>query len=161
MLNAAMTFAEALNDANRAEKVADIKSKLEASIGEIVQHQNLLERKLTEQLEDIARRRAELDELERSSIENMLATDKEQRTEVGASLESFLLSSKQVSQTCTCSHRTSFDGVKGDSKAEEKVDDSCKGTSFHASCTVIAPVILYCSPHTFSRTRTGLLGQDE
>ena len=91
MLSAAITFAEALKDSKRAEKVAEIKTQLEASIEEIVQHQNLLERKLTDQFEDIARRRAELDELERSSIEEMLATDKKQRTEVGSAFESFLV----------------------------------------------------------------------
>lgn len=45
------------------EKVTEIKAYLETSIEEIVQHQNLLERKLTDQCKDIARRRAELDEL--------------------------------------------------------------------------------------------------
>lgn len=48
----------------------------------------VLECKLTGQLEDIARRRAEL-ELERSSIEDMLATDKKQRAEVGSAFESY------------------------------------------------------------------------
>ena len=97
MLSAAITFAEALDDSRRAEKVADIKAQLEASIEEIVQHQNLLQRKLTDQLEDIARRRSELDELENSSIEEMLAMDKKQRTEVGSTFEGFLLGSQQVS----------------------------------------------------------------
>ncbi|KAL8901597.1 MAG: hypothetical protein Q9207_005124 [Kuettlingeria erythrocarpa] len=64
MLSAAITFAEALKDNERAEKVFTIRTQLKASVEEIVQHQNLLKRKLTAQLEDIARRRAELDELE-------------------------------------------------------------------------------------------------
>ncbi|KAK3172110.1 hypothetical protein OEA41_004195 [Lepraria neglecta] len=124
MLSAAITFAEALNDSKRAEKIAEIKTQLEASIEEIVQHQNLLERKLTDQFEDIARRRAELDELERSSIEEMLAVDKKQRTEVGSAFESFLVSYQRISNPCTCSHTPSFDGAKTDSKAEENIESS-------------------------------------
>lgn len=118
MLSAAITFAEALKDSTRAEKVLEIRTQLEASIEEIVQHQNLLERKLTAQFEDIARRRAELDELEKSSIEEMLATDKKQRTEVGSTFECFLIGSQQVSNPCACSHAPSFDRMKVDTKVE-------------------------------------------
>ena len=125
MLSTAITFTEALDDSKRAEKVAEIKTQLQASIEEIVQHQNLLEHKLTDQFEDIAHRRAELDELERSSIEEMLATDKEQRTEVGSTLESVLVGSHQVSNPCACSHIPSLDGAKADSKAEEN-NESCR-----------------------------------
>ena len=102
----------------------EIKTQLEASIEEILQHQYLLERKLKDQLEDIARRRAELDELERLSIEEMLATDKKQRTEVGSAFESFLVGSQQISSPCACSHTASFDGAKADSGAEEHIDNS-------------------------------------
>ena len=119
MLGAAITFAEAHNDSKRAERVTEIKRRLEASVEEIVQHQNLLERKLTDQLEDLARRRAELDELERSSIEEMLATDQEQRTEIGSAFESFLVGSEQVSNPCACDHTRSLGTSKTDSEAGE------------------------------------------
>ena len=121
MLSAAITFAEALNDSKRAERVVEIKVLLEASIEEIVQHQNLLERKLTDQLEDIARRRAELDELEKRSVEEMLATDKRQRADIGSALESFLISSGQVSDPCACGHIPSLDKSKADSEAGENM----------------------------------------
>ncbi|KAL8852484.1 MAG: hypothetical protein Q9221_002608 [Calogaya cf. arnoldii] len=97
MLKAAVTFTEALNDSARAEKIREIQTHLEASIEEIIQHQNLLERKLTDQFQDIARRRAELDELERSCIQEMLATDEQQRSEVGSALENSLIGTTQVS----------------------------------------------------------------
>ncbi|KAK4691661.1 hypothetical protein P7C71_g5383, partial [Lecanoromycetidae sp. Uapishka_2] len=127
MLSAAITFAEVLRDSKRAEKVAEIKTKLEASIEEIVHHQNLLERKLMDQFEDIARRRAELDELERSSIEEMLATDKKQRTEVASAFETILVGSQLVSTFCGCSHTPSFDGTKADSKVEGNIDSNWIG----------------------------------
>ena len=124
MLHAAESFAEALDDSKRAEKLVEIKSQLEASMEKIVQHQYLLERKLRDQLEDIARRRAELDELERLSIEEMLAADKKQRTEVGSAFESFLIGSQQISSPCACSHTLSCDGAKADSEAEEHIENS-------------------------------------
>lgn len=124
MLSAAITFAEALNDPKRAERIAAIKTQLDASVKEIVQHQNLLERKLTDQLEDIARRRAELDELERSSIEQMLATDKNQRTEIGSAFESFLASFQQVSSPCVDDPTSSSDRAKADSEAGEGLEIS-------------------------------------
>lgn len=132
ILSSAITFAEALNDSKRADKIAEIKTQLEASIEEIVQHQNLLECKLTGQFEDIARRRAELDELERSSIEEMLETDEKQRTEVGSAFESFLVGSQQVSNPCACSHTPSFDGAKADPKAEENIESSWIGMFLYA-----------------------------
>ncbi|KAL8718239.1 MAG: hypothetical protein Q9225_004597 [Loekoesia sp. 1 TL-2023] len=124
MLSAATTFAEALNDSTRAEKIAEIKKQLEASIREIVQHQNLLERKLTDQLKEIARRRAELDKLERSSIEEMLAVDKKQRNEVGTAFESVLVGSRQVSNPCACNCASSVDGPKADLEGGENVKSS-------------------------------------
>ncbi|KAI4285995.1 MAG: hypothetical protein L6R38_000222 [Xanthoria sp. 2 TBL-2021] len=124
MLNAAINFAEALKDSKRAEKVLEIRTQLEASVEEVVQHQNLLERKLTAQFADIACRRAELDELERSSIEEMLATDKKQRTEVGSAFEDFLIGSQQISNPCACSHTPNFDRAKMDSKVEENTESS-------------------------------------
>ena len=130
MIYAAMTFAEALNDPKRVERVEEIKTQLEASIDEIVQHQNLLECKLKEQLEEIAHRRAELEELERSSIEEMLATDKQQRTVVGSALESFLIGSQQISNPCACNHTPSFDEAKAGSEAEDNIESSGTGM-FH------------------------------
>ncbi|KAL8769626.1 MAG: hypothetical protein Q9209_004423 [Squamulea sp. 1 TL-2023] len=123
MLIAATTFTEALNDCKRSERLSEIKTQLEASIDEIVQHQNLLERKLTEQLDDIARRRAELDALEKSSIEEMLTTDKRQRNDVGSVLETFLVGSQQVPDPGACSTPASEQG-KRHAEAEGEGGDS-------------------------------------
>ncbi|KAL8990380.1 MAG: hypothetical protein Q9177_000955 [Variospora cf. flavescens] len=125
MLSAAIDFAEALKDSKRAERVLKIKTQLEASVQEVVQHQNLLECKLTAQFEDIARRRAELDELERSSLEEMLERDEKQRTEVGSAFEGFL-GFQQISNSCACSHTANFDVTKTEFKVEENSESSCK-----------------------------------
>ena len=134
MLSAAITFANALNDPKRAEKVAEIKMQLEARIKEIVQNQNLLECKLTGQLKDIAHQRAELDELERSSIEDMLATDKKQRAEVGSALESFFAGSQPGSNPCACGHTPNVDGPEAESETKENIGNSRIG---------IFPIVLF------------------
>ena len=162
MLSAAITFAEALKDSKRAEKVAEIRMQLEASIEEIVQHQNLLERKLTGQFEDIARRRAELDELERSSIEEMLATDKKQRTEVGSAFESILVSSKLVSNPCACSHTPSSDGTKADSKVEENIESSWIGMFLYPNFFCFkSPLFLHLFLHSLEHELKPLAGINE
>lgn len=124
MLSAAITFTEALNDFRLAKNITEIKVQLEASIEEIVQHQNLLERKLTDQLEAVARRRAQLDELERSFIEEMLAVDKKQRAEVGATIENVLVGYRQISKPCVCNCAPSLEGLKADSEAGENVKNT-------------------------------------
>ena len=108
-----------------------IKAQLEAKLEEIVQHQNLLERKLTDQLEDITRQRTELDELERSSIEEMLKMDKQQRDDVGSSLESFLAGPQLATNMCTCGHLQNIDSREKGTVAEAKVEDSSSGALQH------------------------------
>ena len=161
MLHAAISFAEALNDSKRAEKIAEIKTLLEASIEEIVQHQNLLECKLTDQLEDIARRRAELDELESSSIEEMLATDKEQRVKASSALESVLVGSQQVSNPCPCSHVPSFDGPKVDSEAGESITFSGRGMFPYSSFSLQVPSVPRSIPKSPCRSRTEISRRGE
>ncbi|KAL8975309.1 MAG: hypothetical protein Q9197_000477 [Variospora fuerteventurae] len=135
MLSAAIDFAEALKDSKRAERVVKIRTQLEASVQEVVQHQNLLECKLTAQFEDIARRRAELDELERSSIEEMLETDKKQRTEVGSAFEG-VLGFQQISNSCACSHTANFDVTKTEFKAEESSGSSWRAQEAEPSANI-------------------------
>ena len=115
------------NDSGRAEKIAEIKHQLESSIDEIIQHQTLLERKLTDQLEEIARRRAELDELEKSSIEEMLAVDKKQRAQIGIAFESVLVGVPQVSNTCACNCAPGFDAPESDPEAQNNIKSSGNG----------------------------------
>ena len=132
MLGVAVTFLEVFNDSKRAEKITEIKVQLGANLQDIVRHQNLLERKFGDQLEDIARQRARLDSLERSTIEEMLATDMKQRTEVGSALESFLTSCLQASGPCACSHTSKFEEAMGDSDAGEIMESNLIGTCLYA-----------------------------
>lgn len=132
LLNGAIIFAEALNDLKRAEKIADIKQQLEASVEEIVQHQNLLERKLTDQLEDIARRKAELAELEKSSIEEMLTTDEQQRTKVGLALE------RMISGVFACDDPLESDAAHPTSGADDKSDNSETSKLFFCASEILS-----------------------
>ena len=94
MLEAAVEFTKSLRDSERMRRLEDIKSQLETGIQKIVQHQTLLEHRLGIQLESIGRQRANLDELKKSSIEEVLAKDSKQCSEVGSALEDFLVRSQ-------------------------------------------------------------------
>ena len=122
MLDAAVVFTEVFKDSNRAEKISAIRTRLDSEMNEIVQHQHLLECKLTDQLADIARRRAELDALERSSIEEMLEADKKQRAEVGSAFENFLIGPPQVPIPCRCTEALAIDELNVESEAEDEND---------------------------------------
>lgn len=119
MLSAAITFTSVLNDSVRTARLIELKVQLEASIEEIVQNQRLLERKLTDQLQEINCRRAELDQLERSTIEEMLSTDREQRAEIGSALDRIMLGSDKISNAPCCKHAP-LDETKMDYDSEEE-----------------------------------------
>ena len=89
MLDAAITFAHTLRDTARAKQIKKAKSQLTLSIYQVTWYQRLLARNFKPIFASIAHRRTELDELEASSIEEMVATEKQQRALVGDALERF------------------------------------------------------------------------
>lgn len=135
MLSAALAFTEALKDIERTEKIARPLSQLITHLETIEQHQNLLGCRLRDQLEEIACRRAELDNLERSSIEEMRAIDEEKRNDVGSTIEDFFINAYQRHTTCTCDHASKGSGTG--SEAEEDTDDDEDGTIISAFAAII------------------------
>jgi hypothetical protein len=119
MVDAAVIFAQALKDATRATAIENIKDQLSVVIEDIEQHQTLLERKLSDQLEDLARRRAEIDELERQAVEDMLSNDMSHRYTAGSAVEDFLIV-LQASHTCTPAKTT--EQVDGNADPESEMD---------------------------------------
>ena len=90
MLGAAETFANLLYDESRVMQLENMKTEVNTRITAIEDNQTLMRRKLTEQLEDIARRRAELDRLEEVCIEDYRGTDEKRRIEAGVAIEAYL-----------------------------------------------------------------------
>ena len=132
MLSAAITFTSVLNDSVRTARLIHLKGQLEASVEEIIQNQRLLERKLTDQLQAINRRRAELDERERSTIDEMLSADREQRAEIGSALNRTMLRSEQVSNVLCCKHAPRYDEADMGSGTEEGSQNSKTGIYPHS-----------------------------
>ena len=97
MLHAACFFAEALNDTMRMARIEGIKEQLTMSIHGIVHHQSLLKRKLSGKLEDLAKKKAEIEELERLEMEDMLQNDKIKRIEAGAVIENVIADLQRAS----------------------------------------------------------------
>lgn len=90
MLGAAETFANLLYDESRVMQLEQMKTELNTRMNAIEGNQTLMRCKLTEQLEDIARRRAELDRLEKAFIEDYRGTDEKRRIEAGVAIEVYL-----------------------------------------------------------------------
>ncbi|KAL9009721.1 MAG: hypothetical protein Q9173_005280 [Seirophora scorigena] len=141
ILGAAVSLAEALDGSEQAQKIARIKEQAENCMQEITQHQSLLERKLTDQLEDLSRRRAELDEVERLYRAEVAASSRKKRTEVGSTLEAVFNGCQRVYPTCGCIHGRCTD------RHEKKVDmkGNQKPDSTIGLCTKSAPTVSHPS----------------
>ncbi|KAL8668682.1 MAG: hypothetical protein Q9168_006703 [Polycauliona sp. 1 TL-2023] len=118
MVSTAIDFTEALKDTKRAEEIIKLRRQLELSIEQIEEHQTSLEQHITVLFKEIACRRAELDELERTGIRDMLAADKQHRTEVGSDLETFL-DSLPAKSTADASSDSCLEGEDVCTKVEE------------------------------------------
>ena len=127
MVTTAVSFAEALNDDKRAAKIEKIKQRLSAKIGDIVQHQTLLERKLSDELEDLGRRRAEIDASERQAIDDVLKMDKAQRAEAGLAVENILSNVLEGPRFCTCAQDSATESPEDDVKPENYSDAFLEG----------------------------------
>ena len=125
MVDAAIAFTQALKDTERTAHIETIRKELAVVIQDIVQHQTLLERKLSDQLKDFATRRAEIDELERLAIESMLENDKANRTSAGSAIEDLLAGINKASFTYILERDSLREYRKGSSEAIEgaMIDD--------------------------------------
>ena len=120
MLGAAETFAYMLCDEPKVIELRQIKTELNESIKEIEGKQTLTRRELMERLDNIARSRAELDQLEKACVEGFRATDEKLRTDAGAKIEAYLDNPQKSSKS---------------SDEAEKVEDSDVLESLHAPNT--------------------------
>ncbi len=122
MLSSALAFANALGCYDRAEKIANLKAELETCVADIREHHDLLQHRLSVQLEDIARQRAEIAQREQSVIEEALGVDKNQRAEAGVILEGFF-SGWHLDTISRASHeKRSWDEANSGSITENNID---------------------------------------
>lgn len=118
MLDAAIDYATALQDTSRATAIQNIRRKLSNSIEEIINHQHLLECRYLPRFEEIATKRAELDAREQEVIEGMLAEDKQQREEVGTTLEASLFDDGLVTVPSIDADDLSFESQSSQQEGE-------------------------------------------
>lgn len=82
----AQVLTQLLDDDVRARRIEDIHRELQSSIGEMQRNKDLLEVRLSDGLKGLARRRAELDMIEQTLVDDMLREDRENQRFVGAGL---------------------------------------------------------------------------
>jgi hypothetical protein len=119
MLDTATNFTQALKDTERTAYIRTIRKELAVEIKAIVQNQVLLERKLSDQSKDFARRRAEIDGLERLAIEDMINNDKAHRFSSGSVIENFLTGLSEVLNTYSSERSSLQEYRKASSEVEE------------------------------------------
>lgn len=102
-------FATLLENDTCIHAVSRLRRETTLAFAELARNKDLLECRLTEQLKDIANRRAELDRLERQAIESMLKENKDYERLAGAALEDAMASLDNVAQSMTTSEETCSD----------------------------------------------------
>ncbi|KAJ5809736.1 uncharacterized protein N7503_001954 [Penicillium pulvis] len=87
----AQLFLETLEDVFRSEKVSVLRRELKSAVEELRRNKDLLEGNLRTQLEEIHKKRAELDACEKDAIESMGHEDLRCQNDIGKGLESIVL----------------------------------------------------------------------
>ena len=81
-----------------APTIARLRRETDATVEELKRNKDLLESRLADSLKKIAAKRAELDQLERTAMEDMLKEDKEYQQMAGNNLEDSIAASETVVQ---------------------------------------------------------------
>lgn len=102
LLDDANDLTKMLNDIERSSRIETVKDRLQSSIDDMVRNKHLLEEKLIDELQVIAKRRAELDYLGRAAVDNMRTSDEEYITLVGSALESVVMRLDTEPYDATC-----------------------------------------------------------
>ena len=104
MLHAAHDFALALKDTARAALIKRIKEQLAASINILVQGQDLLQHKVSGQLEVTAKGRTELASLEKLCTTNGMGYERPQRTEAASAIRDVITDPQRDSSPRSSNH---------------------------------------------------------
>ena len=128
MLGAAGDFANMLSDESRMIHIQQLRTEIDRRLKSIGQSQTKLQHSLTEELSEIAHRRAELSKLEKERIEAFRATDEQHRNEAGAAIQSYLEKSQKK-------NAASF----AKSEKEEEEEDSDEAEQGESSGSMRAP----------------------
>lgn len=86
MIHSAARFAKVLRDLTREQQLEDMHHELEGKIRALELNKNFLERKLEQEMQEIARQRSELDEREKGAVVTMLREDKDYSSLIGVLL---------------------------------------------------------------------------
>lgn len=121
-----MTDAEQLttlldNDAC-VQILSQMRREVKSIVDELGRNKDLLESRLAEQLKDIACRRAELDQLEREAVEELIREDKDYQDLAGANLEETIVTPKNTVPSLMVSQNET--GSEADDADSESFDEA-------------------------------------
>lgn len=93
LLSGAIALTRVFQDEARTKQIWMVREQLKTSVDTIEKNCKVLSAKMASELEPIAKKRAELDQLEKHTIERILEDDKRRRFTVGYALEATLFES--------------------------------------------------------------------
>lgn len=96
LLENAVMLAKMLKDSERAGQLEEIRNRLRSSVHGISRNQLLLERKLSDELRMLAKRRATLEARETDAVRDMKISDEENRASAGLLLDNFIAQFQKV-----------------------------------------------------------------
>jgi len=97
MIESAASLTTVLKDALRTRKIRLIQKEVRVRLEELKRAQNELETSMSEELTEVAHRRASSDKVEKKEIEPMFNEGSQNRLRLGSALDEFLIQC----QTCT------------------------------------------------------------
>lgn len=100
MLQAASSFAKTLDDTVRAVQIQEIKEQMATIVDDFVGRQRIQHHKTFHQLEHVARRRTEIDDLERLGLEDLRKHDELLRIEADSAVQNIIAGLQHVPRPC-------------------------------------------------------------
>ncbi|KAK5019734.1 hypothetical protein BJ546DRAFT_1057918 [Cryomyces antarcticus] len=102
------SLAKLLQEDTCAKTLSRLRRETQLSVDELKRNKDLLESRLAETVKKIAAQRAQLEQLERTAMEDMLREDKEYQTFAGANLEQTIISPETVVQSVATTENETF-----------------------------------------------------
>ena len=120
------SLARLLQDDSCIRTLSRLRRETQLTIGELKRNKDLLESALVETFKKIAAQRADLDQLERIAVEDMLRKDKDYQIVVGTNLQQAIMSPETIVQSVatTDTETTSEVDVDADSADGQDVDQT-------------------------------------
>lgn len=121
------SLARLLHDVSCTRTISRLRRETQLTVGELKRNKDLLESALAETFKKAAAQRAELEQLERIAVEDMLREDKEYQIVVGANLQQAIISPETIVQSVATTDDETASEVDVDADSSDGHDVGQRG----------------------------------